>query len=140
MGNKPGNTIDLLSLDTAEACDRGAEIELLHPTTKKPLGQFVSIVGKDSKVFRDNVAAFGKRRADHAALHRGRQSEATTVEKDDAQNTELLVNCTTGFRNINLGGTELPFNRENCAKLYSIIFIRDQINLAIGDLENFMPG
>jgi hypothetical protein len=134
--------IDLRSLDTAAACDKGFELELVHPITKAPLGQFISVVGKDSAAFRDHVRRSANDRLRKQAMmqRRGKDADVPTVEQIEAEAVDLLVACTTGFRDVDYGGP-FEFNEANAKKLYTEqAWVRAQVDEAIGDLENFMQA
>jgi hypothetical protein len=135
-------TIDLNSLDTAQACAKGFELELVHPITKAPLGQFISVVGKDSPQFKEHTRRIANERLRKNALlqRRGKDGEIPTVEQIEGEAIELLVCCTTGFRNVNYGGP-FEFSEANVRKLYTEqAWVRGQVDEAIGDLENFMSA
>jgi hypothetical protein len=139
----PAKTIDLSSLDIIAAADKGFELELLHPATKAPLGVFVSLVGKDSTVFREHIRRNGNDRLRKQALQqrRGKDVDVPTYEKIEAEAIELLAVCTTGWRNVEYRGVTLPFSQVNAAVIYrDLPWIREQVDEAIGDIENFMPG
>lgn len=150
--------IDLSSLDTTAGSDKGAEIELKHPTNRKPVGIFISILGKDGQVFRDTV----KERQNEALAKRalaerqGVEPERLTAEQMEAAATDLLVVCTTGWRTvtrdekgeivseeptITFEGKALEFNVANARLLYTrLLWIRKQVDEAIGSLELFIPA
>ena len=134
---------DLSTLDTTSACDKGAEIELHHPVSNVPLGMFITLIGKDSKEFRDFTRdkTNTRLRKDAMAQKRGKDPEIRTVEAIEAENIELLVLCTKGWRGIKLDGEELPFTVQNAIKVYKTYpFIYEAVNSAIGDLDNFMKA
>jgi hypothetical protein len=140
--------LDLDSLDTAKASDVGAEIELKHPTTKKPLGIFITVLGKHSEVFREIVRERTDERIAKAALsdQRGDEPELPTAARTEARAIELLVACTLGWRSgdnstIFCGGEHLSFTVQNATTVYNrFIWIREQVDTAIGNLENFIKG
>lgn len=132
--------IDLASLDLTAAADKGFELELLHPVTKAPLGVFVGLVGKDSTVFREHVRRTANDRLRKQAMQqrRGKDVDVPTVEKIEAEAIELLAACTTGWRNLEYRGVSLPFSAVNARVIYTDLpWIREQVDEAIGDLENF---
>lgn len=148
---KAKTSLDLDSLDTGAACDKGAEIELKHPTTSEPLGLFVTILGKDSQVFREHVKQDVNARIRREALasKRGKDVAPPTAEEAEDKATELLVICTLGWRQRNEDGTfkdtitykgeELAFNVPNAKTVYTnLLWFRRQVDEAIGDLENFI--
>ena len=134
-------SIDLATLDTTAACNKGAEIELKHPVTNAPLGVFITVLGRDSDTFKDYIrhSINDQIRKEAIAKKRGRDMEVQTLEMREADTIELLTVCTVGWKNVVMGGNELPFNVANAKRVYSDRpWIRQQVNEAIGDLENFM--
>jgi hypothetical protein len=161
------NAIDLADLDTAKASDKGAEIELLHPTKQTPLGIFVTVLGKDSEVFRSQVKSDinAAVRKEAFAKKRGKTIDPMTAEEAEEKAVELLVLCTLGWRSetyeydsngaikledgkrkvlanepsITLGGEKLSFSVINAKRVYTdFVWFRRQVDDAIGDLENFI--
>lgn len=136
-------TVDLASLDLGAAAEKGFDLELLHPVTKAPLGTFISLVGKDSATFRNHVRKTGNERLRKQAVNqrRGGDVEVPTIEKIEADAIELLAVCTTGWRGVTYRGVELPFSTVNAKVIYTDLpWIREQVDQAIGDVENFMPS
>lgn len=144
------SNLDLSTLDTTAACDKGTEIELLHPITKAPLGIFWMILGKDSKVFQDHVRQQIDEDMRRAAMSkkRGKDPEIMSTAKREARGIALLAACSKGWRTVADGvekdtimfeGKELEFSESNAYKiLEKLTWLRDQIDEAIADLENFM--
>lgn len=134
--------LDLASLDTVKACNEGAEIELTHPVTKRPLGMFISIVGKDSDAFQEYVAQSSDddKRRGFEAQRKNKTPQPKYFAQQKADAIALLVACTTGFRNVNFNGP-LDFNEANATKLYtSLPWVREQVDAAIVDYENFIKS
>ena len=46
-------SFDLAKLDTAKVAEEGAELHVAHPTTGEDLGITITLIGTDSKTFRD---------------------------------------------------------------------------------------
>lgn len=133
--------IDLASLDLTAAADKGFELELLHPATKAPIGTFIGLIGKDSTVFKAHVRATanGRLRKQAFQQRRGKDVDVPTIEKIEADAIELLAACTTGWRNLELRGVQLPFSAINAKVIYTEFpWIREQVDEAIGDIENFI--
>lgn len=153
---------DLGELDVVKASEAGSEIELLHPVTKEPLGQFISIVGKESQAYRDWISETTnrERRLAAAAARRGRAADIVPYEASQAEGATLLVACTTGFRCADRGkegeegfkqggaflryrGEDMPFSPANASKFYTdpgMSEFRKQVDFAIGDLGNFIKS
>lgn len=159
--SKPTNKmIDLADFDTGAASDKGAEIELRHPVTNAKLGMFISILGKDSEVFREHTRhrANETLRKQHMAERTGKNIDAPTAEEAEDKGMELLVLCTTGWRQeftdgegegakpknepcLLYKGEMLPFTVPNALRLYKEqLWIARQVDAGIADLENFIKA
>lgn len=139
----PGKTIDLSSLDTAAACDKGFEIELKHPVTKKGLEQYITVLGRDGKVYREhlNFVLNEKRKQSAINLRRGIEQELSTREQEEQEAIDSLVAVTVAFRNIYYKSEKLDFTPANARRLYTEqLFIMRQVDEAFADLENFMKS
>lgn len=144
---------DLGSIDTIQACNKAAEIEILHPVTRAPTGVLISVLGKDSDVYRSLVRGFADEKLRQQAVGRG---DIATLEKMEKQNNDALAAVTTGWRTverndkgeivnekprITLSGEELEFSQANALRVYQrIIPVREQVAEAVNNLENFMPS
>lgn len=153
---KPSTLIDIASLDTKEASNKGADIELLAPVSNAKTGMFISLLGKDSDTFIEHTrnAANERIRKAHMAQKSGKDSEIPTAEAAEEKALELLALCTTGWYQVYEEGGEtkkeaslfykgewLPFNINNALRLYrEQLWIRRQVDTEIGALENFMKA
>jgi hypothetical protein len=134
---------DLASIDTVEACNKPAEIEIRHPVTGEPTGVFISVLGKDSDVWRGIVKGVAQE-----ALKRRARGKAidTDLDKADDIDIDALAKVTTGWRTgddptLLLKGEKLEFSHANARKVYAgILAVRAQVTEAINNLENFMPA
>lgn len=160
MNKNKTKMIDIADLDTGAASDKGAEIELRHPTSNAKLGMFIGILGKDSEVFREHLKhrANEQLRKEHSAQQGGRKVDAPTAEEAEDKGIELLVLCTTGWRSeyveevdgkktaknepcLFYKGEMLAFNVPNVMRVYKEqLWIRRQVDDGVADLENFIPG
>ncbi len=148
--------LDLATLDTEVASDKGARIEILHPVAGS-VGVFITLLGKHSQVFRDIVRDRINRKVREKANadRRGKAAELPTAEANEAEAIELLVACTLGWDTevrdskgeiieakptLFFGGEELAFSVPNAFKVYKTIWVREGVDEAIGDLENFMQA
>ncbi|WP_448508784.1 hypothetical protein [Immundisolibacter sp.] len=132
---------DIAELNTVKACDKGAELELLHPVTSEPLGIFIKVLGKDSTVFRDHIrdSVNDRIRREQMARKRGKDIEPTTVEKAESEAVDLLVLCTLGWRNMIMNGEAVEFNVPNARRIYTEYpWIRKQVDDGVANLELFM--
>lgn len=146
---KPAGPIDIGSLDTGAASDKGSRIELLHPVSKEPVGLGFTVLGKHSQTFRDIVKERINKtvREQSMAAQRGKPAKLKTAEVAEAEAVELLAACTTGWDSGEgedywlINGDKLSFNHANAITVYTqFLWIREQVDAAIGDLENFMTA
>jgi hypothetical protein len=150
--------IDLASLDTATASDADAKVPILHPTSKEPIGINIKVLGKHSTIFRELVRERINNRIkmESQAAKRGKTVDPRTAEQVEQEALEMLVACTmdweTEIKNekgeivetkptVFFEGQHLPFSAQNALLVYSrMLWMREQVDNAIGDLENFIPA
>ncbi len=134
--------MDLATLDTKAACNKGVEFELENPVTGRPIGAFITVLGKDSDVYRGYIRDMMDEYSRKEAINNKKRGGTTTVKQArelEAESIELLSVCTTGWRNIQLNGEDLPFNMKNCVMLYTEYpAIRTQVDAAIEDMGLFL--
>lgn len=135
MTAKKETMFDISAIDTVEACNKPFELQIEHPVTGDKLPVFISIVGKDSDIYRSKIKALANKQI------AGRNKQTETVDTLEAQNVNVLVAATVGWRGMAMDGEELAFTPENARKVYKrILPIRNQVQAAIDDLGNFMTG
>ena len=127
-------TFDLAKLDTAKVAEEGAELRVAHPTTGEDLGITITLIGTDSKTFRD----ISKIRATMALKKKTREID---LDQDELDFIELLARCTKGWSGMTENGKDIPFNHENAVELYTkYLWMRDQVDRFIVDRSNFLPS
>jgi hypothetical protein len=146
---KTASELDLASLDTATASEKGAIIPIVHPTTKEPIGINIKVLGKHSDTFRELVRdRINKRvKQESMAARRGKHLDPRTAEEIERDALEMLVACTLGWDSgegkdyIFFEGQQLKYSPQNALTVYSkLIWLREQVDEAIGDLENFIQA
>ena len=127
-------TFDLAKLDTAKVAEEGAELRVAHPTTGEDLGITITLIGTDSKTFRD----ISKSRATASLKKKSREID---LDQNESESVELLAKCTKGWSCITESGVEVPFSYENAVKLYTkYLWLREQIDRFMADRSNFLPS
>ena len=127
-------TFDLATLDTSKVAEEGAELRVAHPTTGEDLGITVTLIGTDSKTFRD----ISKSRATASLKKKSREIDLDQNEQDSI---ELLARCTKGWSGITENGKDIPFGHENAVELYTkYLWLREQIDRFMADRSNFLPS
>jgi hypothetical protein len=80
-------TFDLATLDTAKVAEEGAELRVAHPTTGEELGIQITLIGTDSKTFRD----ISKSRATASLKKKSREID---LDQNEAESIDLPANYT----------------------------------------------
>ena len=129
--------IDLASLDVNEACNKSVEIELKHPSTNKPIGVFISILGAESTIIRAHekkVTDFDLKNISEDII----DVDTGIVEK---RLVNLAKSATVSWINMVFEGEELEFSSENLDKIYNhpgLTWIVTQVYKAMKNLKLFM--
>lgn len=106
-------------------------IKLKHPVTGDELDATINVFGKDSSVFQNAIKQRAKAQI-------ARKSKDIDLDANDKDSIELLADCTQGWSGIAEGSKELVFSRDAAIVLYTKYkWIREQIDIAIGDRANF---
>ena len=127
-------TFDLAKLDTAKVAEEGAELFVAHPTTGEDLGITITLIGTDSKTFRD----ISKSRATASLKKKTREID---LDQNESDAVELLAKCTKGWTGITENGKEVAFSYDNAVQLYTkYLWLREQIDRFMADRANFLPS
>lgn len=113
--------------------------EVEDSRTKEKVRKYVTItlLSKDSDQFRKVSTRVTNKRLEKSLRAGGRvRVRAEEIENDQL---DLLVACTTGWDNVQLGSEVLEFNDLNVRRLYQEVpAIREQVDNFIGDRANFL--
>ena len=127
-------SFDFTKLDFAAKAEEGAVMQVKNPLTGEALGATITLIGTDSKAFRD----LAKQRATAALKRTKEEQESFDV---DASSVELLAKCTLAWSGIEEGGKSVEFSQENAVKMYSKYhWLKEQVDRFIGDRANFLPS
>lgn len=137
---KKAKPIDLGSLDTNETAERGAVLEVLHPTDGTPLGLKITLAGTDSDIFQKAQNKMSNKRAKR---FKPGQSFSYPAEEQAANTLSLLATCTLGWEasdDFMLDGQPFPpYDRETALELYQrFVWLREQADAFISDRANFL--
>jgi hypothetical protein len=134
---------DLSTLDTNDAAEAGARMEVTHPTTGAPLMNgstaiVLILAGQDSDRYR---AADRKISNKRIATGRNGQRLVLTAESIESDNLQRLVACTIGWEGVAWDGAEKDCTPENARALYERFpFMREQAETFIADRANFLKA
>ena len=127
-------TFDLATLDTAKVAEEGAELRVAHPTTGEDLGITITLIGTDSKTFRD----ISKSRATASLKKKTREID---LDQNESDAVDLLAKCTKGWSGVTENGKEVAFSFDNAVQLYTkYLWLREQIDRFMADRSNFLPS
>jgi len=130
--------MDLDALDTRAGSDKGFELELLHPVTREPLGAHITVLGKDGDTYLQKSSEIRRRRLERAA--RG-VNGAAMVDVVEAEGIELTAACCRSWTGIKKGDKEWPPGEASAVRLLTQFeWIREQVDAAIHNRANFLPG
>jgi len=141
------NKVNLSKLDSVKAANDGAPIDVVHPISGELLGLRIHVMGKDSDVFRQVVALQSRRRLARITKGGGFKLDAVPQSEIEADAVITLAKCTTAFTDGENKDTtivlpdneEVAFSEDNAAKVYTKLpWLREQIDVAIGDRANFL--
>ena len=136
--------LNLSKNNLSEKAEAGFEFEVTMPGSGEPLGAFITVRGKESKV----VQAFARRkfnemqRRETEAKHRGKEVEFNLDQAEDDV-IERAVTHIIGWRGIEDGdgktNAEVPFTKENAERIMrEFPWIREQVLEQSADLLNFL--
>ena len=127
-------SFDLAKLDTAKVAEEGAELHVAHPTTGEDLGITITLIGTDSKTFRD----ISKSRATASLKKKTREID---LDQNESDAVDLLAKCTKGWSGITENGKEVAFSYDNAVQIYTkYLWLREQIDRFMADRSNFLPS
>jgi hypothetical protein len=127
---------DLASIDTIAACNKATEIEITNPATGVGTGVFISVIGRDSDVYRSRIKAMANENIQREATGR---RKTDTIDALEAKNIGALVAATVSWRNVVLDGEALECTPENVRTVYKrILPVREQVQEAVNDIASFL--
>jgi hypothetical protein len=159
------DVVDLDDLNTTKACNSAYDLEITHPVSKKPLGVFIPIVGRDGDAYREHLReqVDAKLIRDWDAGRKGKDPLPPSIERQEDELLDSLTVCIMAsgkpwytvvkdnnpdptkrkpdetLSYIKMGGQKLDWNVPNIRRvLKEQLFIRRQVDTAVGDLELFM--
>jgi hypothetical protein len=136
------DSLDLSRLDVRKGADAGFELQLTHPVSGAPLPIFVTILGADSDEYQGALREQQRKYTERMA--RGKRAPVTQDEMEE-QSLVLLARITRSWRTVGevaLDSKPFPaFSSAEARRLYERFpWIREQIDRAMGDRANFLPG
>lgn len=132
--------IDLSTIDTVKGANEGFDVKIYHPGTGKDLDIVIRVLGKDSDEFR-KVSRAQQKRLTEKATKGGFRSIQSFPEDNERNGLELLAACTVSWSGVVINGEEVKCSKESAVMVYERWpFIKEQVDVAIGDRANFIQA
>ncbi len=134
--------IDLSSIDTIKGANEGFNVRIYHPGTNEDLDIVINVLGKDSDEFQKISRAQSKKRIAKMSKNGFRGSSLTPPpEEIERDAIELLAACTKAWSGVVIDGAAITCTPENTVMVYERFpWIREQVDIAIGDRANFIKS
>lgn len=148
--------MDLKDLDVAKFAGEGFELALLNPKTQADTGLRITVLGRDSDIFRRLDSEQNRKRLAKMTKSGTVRFNSLSTEELEADAIELMAVCTVRWSEVptenggdeglpkdswEVDGEELACNRSNVIKVYKrFAWIREQVDAAISDRANFIKG
>ena len=125
-------TYDLSDIDTATACEGGAVLHLVHPTTGAKLGMTITLAGTDSPTYVQAQRALVNKRM----RSRGAKLTADQIDEDNA---DLIAACVLDWTGVVEKGAALDCTRANAKSLFlRFPWVKEQASEFMSDRANFL--
>lgn len=115
------------------------EVEIKHPTTRAPLGAFVTIAGPEHP---DRKALeFARQRRVREEVQRSHRVPVGDPEEEEAAALDVLVACTFGWRGIADKGAEVAYSKEAARAMFArteLSWLRGQLLLELQRADLFI--
>lgn len=120
-------SFDLTELNTVELANKGAVINIVHPSTGDDLGMKITVAGSDSDLYRKAQRKIMNKRLAEKKMK-------TRVEEIENESLELLAQCTMSWEGVKEGGMDILCTPENAKRLYKTYpWLKEQVDTAITD-------
>lgn len=125
--------MDLNSLNVSAAADKGAAMQVKHPSTGINIeGMTVTLLGTDSKKYRDSI----KTRA-----RKFKRDQVIDFDQSEVDECETLANITLGWTGFDEDGKAIEFTKANAQRIYlQHVWLREQVGAFISDRSNFLKA
>lgn len=131
-----------MSFDLSQIVDvTSAEVALVHPLNKTPLGATITVAGPEHPQ-RRQFALEQKRRL-RAKIQKAGRLVLEDPEHDAEETVNWLVACTLGWKGLRRDGLDIPFTPAEARALYEderLAWLREQVLAALEERELFISA
>lgn len=127
--------VDLKEFDSLRAAQEdGIDVKILHPASGEELGITIRVAGPDSERLR-------KARAAVLTERMSRRAGKVTPQDMERDALAQLSAAVISWSGVVVDGREIECSRQNVAELFTRFpFIREQVDIAVGDRAGFMKS
>lgn len=125
--------------ELALTSDTPTVLEIVHPVKGIIPGMTISVLGKDSEVFRTELRKVIDKRLRRAAK-KGKINGITDSATMATENAELLAKVTTAWTGFKRDEKEIPCTYDEVLALYAnpaFAWLLEQVDEGVGERENF---
>lgn len=127
--------MDLSKLDTTKRSNAGMEVKIVTPDTGQDTGIRISMLGRDSDLYRKTLHEQNRKRAQRTRNVRNYIITSEEIERDAI---DLLAHCATGWTGIEENGAAVSFSVDAARDLFTRFpTIREQVDAEVHDRANF---
>lgn len=130
--------METFDLDSFEDISAGDYV-VKHPETNQPTPIVVTLAGPEHP--QRKKIAFAHQRRLRKVLQQTGKLQLADPEEEEADEVDMLVSCTLGWKGISVGGKPLAHSAENARMIYSDPkrrWLRDQLKAALNEREHFI--
>lgn len=130
--------METFDLDTFEDISAG-DYTVKHPETNQPTPIVVTLAGPEHP--NRKKIAFAHQRRLRKVLQQTGKLQLADPEEEEADEVDMLVACTLGWKGISIGGKPLAHSAEAARQIYSDPkrrWLRDQLKAALNEREHFI--
>lgn len=115
--------------------EEGIDVDILHPVTGDELGIKIRVAGVDSERFRRARHAVQEKRIQRRSVKRQTPAEI------DEENLSSLAQCIISWSGVVIDGKAIELTHDSAVDvLRRYPFLRDQVDVAVGDRAGFMQS
>lgn len=127
--------MDFKKLDVIAAAEKGFDY-VIRDLDDEETDAVVSVVGVGSRTFKQ-----AKQKIDGQEAVFAKRGKTMDEDQSNELWVELLVKCTTGWKNVEEDGKQVEFSHDNATRMYMAYpVLRNQVLAAIHDIKSMLEG
>jgi hypothetical protein len=130
--------METFDLDSFEDISAGDYV-VKHPETNQPTAIVITLAGPEHP--NRKKIAFAHQRRLRKVLQQTGKLQLADPEEEEADEVDMLVACTLGWKGVSVAGKPLAYSAENARTVYGDPkrrWLRDQVKAALNEREHFI--